>query len=61
MSRARLNKNIRRKGAFERRQASMADCKDKIGQFEGLYKEICMERQAKANSDVKNLKAKVSN
>ncbi len=61
MSRARLNKNGRRKGALERRLANVADYEAKVKTNEGTAKEFYTDKLNKAKADVKALEGKVTN
>lgn len=60
MSRARLNKNNRRKGALERRLANVADYEGKVKTNEGTAKEFYADKLAKAKDEVKSLQGKVT-
>lgn len=61
MSRMGLNKNNRRKGALERRQANVADYEGKVKGSEGTAKEFYADKLNKAKADVKALEGKVTN
>lgn len=62
MSRMKLNKNNRRKGALERRQANVENYEGKVkGASDAATKEFYTDKLNKAKADVKALQGKVVN